>query len=324
MASCKRATSAIDVMSWVTRAVAMVLMERRDDADAADENQGQGHHAADGRQHAKTDGEAPHQGSKLLSYSGCHFVYVSRRNSSGDVMSKLVKKRTVKITALTTILLMIGITSCSKETTESLISEARQYQTKGDDKSAIIQLKNALQNTPDNAQARYLLGTIYNQTGDSASAEKELRRALQLGTSPAEVLPELTNALLAQGKFQQALDETKLIAGEQMSARVSALRGNAYLALGKGQEARTSFEQALKKDPGHPQALIGLSKVALTEKNIESATDYSVRVFIPATRVNIEYVDSEELETTGTQGLEHFRRDTGAWRFRRKRHGRQD
>ena len=191
-------------------------------------------------------------------------------------MPKRNPQRIVTITILAATLVMFGLTSCGKtQTAESLISEAQQYQTKGDHKAAIIQLKNALQNSPDNAQARYLLGTIYNQTGDGASAEKELRRALKLGSSPADVLPELAKSLLAQGQFQQALDETKQLAGEHESAPLSTLRGNAYLGLNKGQEARISFEQALKSNPGYPPALLGLSRYALTEKNIASATDFS-------------------------------------------------
>lgn len=191
-------------------------------------------------------------------------------------MSKRNPQRTVTITILAATLAMCGLTSCSKtHTAESLISEAQQYQTKGDHKAAIIQLKNALQNSPDNALARYMLGTIYNQTGDSASAEKELRRALKLGSAPADVLPELAKSLLAQGQFQQALDETKQLADGHESALLSTLRGNAYLGLNKTQEARISFEEALKSTTGYPPALLGLSRYALTKKNVATATDFS-------------------------------------------------
>lgn len=191
-------------------------------------------------------------------------------------MSKPSQQRTATLTILTAALLLAGLTACGKtQTAESLISEAHQYQTKGDNKAAIIQLKNALQNSPDNAEARFLLGTIYNQTGDAQSADKELRRALSLGIPATRVLPELAGALLAQGQFQQALDEIRRLADDQPSAQILSLRGNAYLALNKEQEAKTAFEGALKTTPGFPAALIGLSRLALTEKNIASATEYS-------------------------------------------------
>lgn len=192
-------------------------------------------------------------------------------------MNKLRNKQMRSIAFLSGVaLLMTGLTSCGKiQNPQALVAEAKQLQQKGDTKAAIIQLKNALQKNPDNAEARYLLGTIYNQTGDSKSAEKELRKALELGISPAKVLPGLGNSLLAQGQFQQVLDETKQISAEKPSAEILSLRGNAYLALGKGQEAKASFEQALQNIPDFPAALIGLAGHALTEKNIDAATRFS-------------------------------------------------
>ena len=121
------------------------------------------------------------------------------------------------LTLVTSIALIgTGIAGCGKtEDVQKLMSDARQYQQKGDDKSAIIQLKNVLQKNPDDAEARYLLGTIYNKTGDLQSAEKELRRALSLGMSPAKVLPDLGRTLLNLGQYQQVLDETKQLSEDK-------------------------------------------------------------------------------------------------------------
>ena len=191
-------------------------------------------------------------------------------------MPNINRKRTTVIIIFGTILFMGGVTACGKtQTSETLITEAKQYQQKGDNKAAIIQLKNALQKNPDDVEARYLLGTIYNETADSQSAEKELRKALSLGMSSDKVSPDLGKTLLMQGKFQMVLDEIKQTPGEKGSAEISTLRGNAYLALGKGKEAKESFEQALKDKPDFPDALIGLAKHSITEKNIDAATQFS-------------------------------------------------
>ncbi len=191
----------------------------------------------------------------------------------------MLKTNRQKITAAIisgTILFMGGMTACGKtQTSETLVNEAKQYQQKGDNKAAIIQLKNALQKNPDDVEARYLLGTIYNKTADPQSAEKELRKALSLGMSSAKVSPDLGKTLLMQGKFQIVLDEIKQIPGEKESAEISTLRGNAYLALGKGKEAKESFEQALKITSDFPDALIGLARHSITEKNIDAATRFS-------------------------------------------------
>ena len=191
-------------------------------------------------------------------------------------MSNINREKITVIIIFGTILFIGGVTACGKtQTSETLVTEAKQYQQKGDNKAAIIQLKNALQKNPDDVEARYLLGTIYNNAVDFQSAEKELRKALSLGMSPAKVFPDLGKALLMQGKFQVVLDEIKQIPGEKESAGISISRGNAYLALGKGQEAKESFEQALKVTPGFPEALIGLARYSITEKSIDAATRFS-------------------------------------------------
>ncbi len=82
-------------------------------------------------------------------------------------------------------------------------------QQQGERKSAVIQLKNALQKDPNNVDARYMLAGIYNQTGDPVSAEKELRKALSLGLAADKVKADLGKSLLLQGQYQKALDETK-------------------------------------------------------------------------------------------------------------------
>lgn len=189
-------------------------------------------------------------------------------------MIKPGDNRTSSTVILAAVFLVVaGLSSCGKtQTVASLVGEARQYQAKGEYKTAIIQLKNALQKNPDNIEARFLLGTIYNLTGDAKSAEKELRKALSLGMDAARVWPELGNALLVQGRYQQILDETEV---EKEAVAISTLRGNAYLSSGKKDQAKVSFQQALKNKPGDPAALLGLARHALTEKNIDAATEFS-------------------------------------------------
>ncbi|SFP45877.1 putative PEP-CTERM system TPR-repeat lipoprotein [Nitrosomonas cryotolerans] len=180
-------------------------------------------------------------------------------------------------TILIPILLISGsLVACSEaKDTQVLISEATQYQQSGNDKAAIIQLKNALQQDPDNSEARYLLGTIYNQTGDHKAAEKELSRALRLGSDPGKVLPDLGKVLFNLGEFQQLLDKTEMLSATNNPTELLLLRGNAFLALGKYQDARNVFEQILKKEPDSPGALIGLANYSLSEKNPEMTIKFS-------------------------------------------------
>ncbi len=79
-----------------------------------------------------------------------------------------------------------NLTACTLLLTASLLNsahaddyvrEAEAYLEKGEAKAAVIQLKNALQENPANIEARLMLGRIYLQAGDGASAEKEFERA---------------------------------------------------------------------------------------------------------------------------------------------------
>ena len=58
-------------------------------------------------------------------------------------------------------------------------SRRRTILAKGDASAAVIQLRNALQKAPDDAEARYLLGTALTERRDPAGAVKELRKALR-------------------------------------------------------------------------------------------------------------------------------------------------
>jgi Tfp pilus assembly protein PilF len=169
-------------------------------------------------------------------------------------MPSIRNKRASVAMISSAIALIAGLSACSKtQTTENLLAEAKQYQQKGDNKAAIIQLKNALQKDPENKDARYMLGVIYNVTGDPLSAEKELRKAASLGLSSSTVLPELSKALLAQGQLQKVLDETSQDPLAKADADIASLRGNALLGLGKKIEAKDAFENALKVRPDSPE-----------------------------------------------------------------------
>jgi putative PEP-CTERM system TPR-repeat lipoprotein len=155
------------------------------------------------------------------------------------------------------------------------MADAKRYEEKGDHKAAIIQLKNALQQNPDNSEARFLLGATYNKTGDFQSAEKELRKALSLGLDAGKVLPELGQTLLALGAHQQVLDETKELSDKTKSPEILTLQGYAQLGLGKASDAKALFEQALGQNPGSADALMGLAKYSLLQKDVEAAANFS-------------------------------------------------
>ena len=156
---------------------------------------------------------------------------------------------------------------------EALVARAQEYRKNADYKAAIIELKNALQKNPEHAEARYLLGVTYNDTGDFASAEEHLRRALERGYDSGKVIPALGRSLLMTGKFQKVLDEVK-VEGEtsdRARAEVLTVRALASLGLGHKDEARNLLDQALAKQPGYADALLGQARIAASEKKVDEA-----------------------------------------------------
>ena len=79
-------------------------------------------------------------------------------------------------------LLTAGMAACNGEVDDqSLVESAKVYIEKNQLREATLELKNALQANPKNAEARYLLGELNIIFGDMASAAKEYRKAQEAG-----------------------------------------------------------------------------------------------------------------------------------------------
>jgi putative PEP-CTERM system TPR-repeat lipoprotein len=182
-----------------------------------------------------------------------------------------IKKLSAASIVAGALMLTAGLSGCHRtESTASLIAEAKQYQQKGDFKAAIIQLKNAVTNSPDDVELRYLLATVYNESGDPVSAEKEVRKAISLGMSSDRTMPVLGTALRAQGQFKKLLEETEAATAKGAPALLT-LRGDAYLALNQPAKAKDAYEHALKAKPDDAEALLGLARFAMLEKDPDGA-----------------------------------------------------
>jgi len=168
--------------------------------------------------------------------------------------------------------IVVVMTGCGFGTSsEEYIARANEFIAESDYDSAIIELKNALQTDKASAQARWLLGKAYLDTGDVLSAEKELRRAQELHWSPADVEPALAQALLAQGKFieVEALEEELLNA--EAEAQLLTSKALAKHSLGERNDAKKYLSRALEKVPEHPEALSARVRILAAEGDLVGA-----------------------------------------------------
>ena len=175
--------------------------------------------------------------------------------------------------AISGLLLTLLLAACGGDSPESLITSSKAYLTKNDTKAAVIQLKNALQQNPKLAEARFLLGSALLESGDIAGAEVELRKALELKHPADEVVPVLARTLLAGGKAKKLLEEfgkTKLAAGEPLAAlNISLAAANA--SLGNRDTARELLAEALATKPDYLPARLADIRETAANKDLPGA-----------------------------------------------------
>lgn len=166
------------------------------------------------------------------------------------------------------VLCCAGGMNAQATTVDQYIQDAKQYQQKGEYSAAIVQLKNALQKDPKRSQARILLAQSYLKFGNGASAEKELKQAQTLGAEAAQVLPLLAQAYIQQHKYKEVVDKLHpaKLGSPQIQATLLALQGDAYLGLGKNDQAQKKYSAALKLDAGSEAAWLGRTRAALLHK----------------------------------------------------------
>ena len=164
------------------------------------------------------------------------------------------------------------LTACGKEDSAALLAEARAMIAAGDYKAATIQLKNALTQDENNAEARFELGKLYLDQSDLASAEKEFRRAREAGSEANAVIPMIARTLLGQREFDRVLEELPAPAeARPEAATLLALRANAELALDRKEDARKTTQRALQAAPGNPEVHLALAKLALSDGDSDKA-----------------------------------------------------
>ncbi len=130
------------------------------------------------------------------------------------------------------VLAMLMTSGCSPSKTDTeLLQSAKDYINNNQIRESILELKNALQVNPQNAEARFLLGKLNLAIGNPASAVKEFERSIEYGWDEAEATLYLARSLLNNGQFNElatfGINETF---SKETQANLHGLVGAAYLA----------------------------------------------------------------------------------------------
>ncbi len=181
------------------------------------------------------------------------------------------------------------LTGCGREDSNALLNDARTLIAAGDYKAATIQLKNAVAEDENNAEARFELGKLYFSQFDLASAEKEFRRARTAGYDENAVNPMIARALLGQREFQRVLDELPAPAdGDAGAASLQALRASAELGLGRKEDARKTLQGVLLAAPENADVHLALAQLAMADGDAAKA----MQALDEALRIDPRHLDS--------------------------------
>ncbi|EXI92629.1 MAG: tetratricopeptide repeat protein [Candidatus Accumulibacter sp. BA-94] len=179
--------------------------------------------------------------------------------------------RKATASALLAALLLVGCGGGEKPA--DLLNQAKESLQKNDHKTAVIQLKNALQQDQQLAEARFLLAKALLAGGDPAGAEVELRKAQELNYSAESITPLLARTLLTMGKADKVINEmaSAPLTTAEARADLQTTIGQAYLMQDKPQQAEAAYAAALAAQPGFAPALIGEARLKATGGDLPGA-----------------------------------------------------
>ncbi len=171
-----------------------------------------------------------------------------------------------------TLLLALLLWGCGSESTpQEDIQRAKDFLAADETPSAILELKNALQKDHYQPEARWLLGKAYLDSGDPASAEKELERAMWMEWDPNDIVPAYAESLLGVSKYAEALKLSSDGLNPTALASLQSVQAMAKVALGENQDAAELAEKALAVNPDAKYALLAKAQLSVNLGNVDAA-----------------------------------------------------
>lgn len=166
-----------------------------------------------------------------------------------------------------------GCDRTSNLTDAEFLEKARALHAKGDDKSAVVEARNALQKNPKNTEARILLATIYLDAGGGKQAQNELEIALQRGANVAQTKLPMARAYLLQGNYDGAAKEAAITLSTIGSdrARLMEVEGRARMGMRQFERGCAKFEEAIAADATLVDAYWGNATCAVAKSDNDKA-----------------------------------------------------
>jgi putative PEP-CTERM system TPR-repeat lipoprotein len=156
------------------------------------------------------------------------------------------------------------------ESPDDVFARVQKNLATGNNRAALIDLKNLVREQPQDARFRLAYATALLRTGDLPTAVVAFRKARESGAATADTAVPLAEALIGTGDFSGALHELASVP-QPAKAHVFALQGQALLGLERNGDARAAFEQALALEPKLVTARLGLAATLNSQSERDAA-----------------------------------------------------
>ena len=157
-------------------------------------------------------------------------IHMKEKASGLDYMCRRYVRNL--IAGLAMVCFIVACDSASNLSPEQHLEKAHSFIAENNLNAAIIEITNALHTDANLPAGRWLLGSVYLQIGDGATAETEFINARDLGYAGEDLDAALLRAYILQGKFLDVVSDTtaRVVTGD-LPANFLVLRGDAFLAL---------------------------------------------------------------------------------------------
>ena len=155
------------------------------------------------------------------------------------------------------------------------------YYGRGQNETALDELKQALAAKPDMPEAYSLRGLIYASLGDPQQAEDSFKRALEFNPRDADVMHNYGWFLCQQKRYPDADAQfERAVAQPQYrdAMRTLLAQGVCQARAGRWLEAERSLLRSYELDPANPFTAFNLSEVLLHRGELERARFYVRRI----------------------------------------------
>ena len=144
---------------------------------------------------------------------------------------------------------------------------------RGDHSAATIELKGVLQRAPEDAEARFMLGTVFLEQALFPAALVELKKAKEAGFDDEQLTPKHARVLVSLGRskeLQETYSDTKLKANAAQAELNTAL-AISMIDQGRKADAERLLEEALKLAPTFPWALVIRARILASDGRFDDA-----------------------------------------------------